>query len=121
MATKVSSSKPRKTITNLDKIKSIVSKYKDQLCLISYSEADDYYLIAKKQVFTIHTLNENNVFMPYERKEDKEMPLLFLLRFSNCSKKIPLLSNIKLLKNVKIVILPKKADEIEHELLKLSY
>lgn len=114
-------SKPRKITTGLDKIKSIVSKYKDQLCLIAYSESDDYYLIAKKQTFTIHTLNENNLFMPYERKEDKEMSLLFLLRFSNCNKKKPFLSNIKLLKNVKTVILPKKTDEIEHELLKLSY
>jgi hypothetical protein len=121
MTTKVSSSKPRKVMSGLEKIKVIVSKYKDQLCVIAYSEKDDYYLIAKKQIFTVHTLNENSVFMPHEKKEDKEIPLLFLLTFGNCKKKISLLSNIKLLKNVKIVILPKKIDEIEHELLKLSY
>lgn len=120
MPTKVSS-KPRKVMSGLDKIKTVISKYKDQLCLIASSEADDYYLLAKKQIFTVHSLNENNVFQPYEKKEDKEVSTLFLLTFGICQKKVPLLSNIKLLKNVKIVILPKKIDEIEHELLKLSY
>lgn len=121
MVTKVLSSKPRKVMSGLDKIKIVVSKYKDQLCLIAYSEADDYYLIAKKQTFTIHTLNENSVFMPHEKMEDKEMPLLFLLTFGNCKKKTPLLSNIKLLKSVRTIILPKKANEIEHAFLQLSY
>lgn len=114
-------SKSKKTPSNLDKINTVISKYKQMVCLIAYSEEDDYYLIAKKQTFTVHTLNENNIFMPHEKKEDKEVPMLFLLTFGICKKKIPLLSNIKLLKSVRTVILPKKVNEIEHTFLQLSY
>lgn len=113
--------KKRKIQSELDKIKSIVAKYKETLCLIAFSEEEDYYLIAKKQKFTIHTLNENNIFMPHEKKEDKEIPLLFLLTFGKCKKKVPLLANIKLLQSVKIVELPKRLYDLEYALLGLKY
>ena len=119
--TSVITKKLKQKKTHLIMLNEIIAKYKDSFCLVSYSEADDYYLLAKKQKFTVTTLNENNFFMPHEKKEDKEVAMLFLLSTGNCKKKIPLLSNIRLLKSIKIVMLPNNIKEIEQELLKLGY
>lgn len=113
--------KKRKIASELDKIKSIITKHKDTFCLVAFSEEEDYYLVTKKQNFTIHSINENNIFMPYEKKEDKEVPLLFLLTFGKCKRKTPLVSNIKLLNSVKIVMLPKRLYDLEYTMLGLKY
>jgi hypothetical protein len=42
-----------------------------------------HHLIAKKVKYCIYSLNENNIFMPYEKKEDRNFAVLILVKFKN--------------------------------------